>query len=71
MYALKHPEYISQPWHVFITYIIATWMACLSVCFFNRAMPYLNQAGIFFLLAGFFITLITWYGTHNLDGKLD
>jgi choline transport protein len=58
MYALKHPDYVSEPWHVFVTYIITTWIACLIVCFFNKAMPYLNQIGIFFILAGFFITLI-------------
>lgn len=58
MYALKHPDYTFQAWHVFVAYIIATWVACLLVCFFNRGMPWLSQAGIFFLLAGFFITVI-------------
>lgn len=58
MYALNHPEFVAKAWHVFVVYIIITWLACFSVCFFNRAMPYLNNVGIFFILAGFIITII-------------
>jgi choline transport protein len=58
MYALKHPDYVGERWHVFVTYIIVTWLACATVCLFNKAMPYLNQIGIFFILAGFLITII-------------
>ena len=57
-YALKHPDFVSQPWHVFVTYIITTWIACATVCFCNTAMPHLNTVGIFFILAGFLITVI-------------
>ena len=58
MYALNHPDLVVKNWQVFIVYIIMTWLACLSVCFFNRAMPLLNQSGIFFIIAGFLITVI-------------
>jgi choline transport protein len=58
MYSLTHPDFESQAWHVFVTYIIVTWISCLLVCFFNQAMPYLNNVGIFFVVAGFFITII-------------
>lgn len=58
MYALKHPDFVSEPWHVFVTYVITTWIACAIVCLFNKAMPYLNNIGIFFILAGFLITII-------------
>ncbi|KAH8202929.1 hypothetical protein TruAng_002875 [Truncatella angustata] len=58
MYALNHPDFVAESWHVFVVYIIVTWMACLSVCFFNRAMPYLNNVGIFFILSGFLITIV-------------
>lgn len=57
-YALKHPTLTVQPWQVFVTYIITTWLACAIVCLFNRAMPYLSQVGMFFILAGFVITII-------------
>lgn len=61
MYALKHPEFTAEAWHVFVTYVITTWIACALVCCFNKGMPYLNQIGIFFILAGFFITIIVWF----------
>lgn len=59
MYALKHPGFVAQPWHVFVTYVIATWLACAVVCSFNRFMPYLTQIGMFFIFAGFIITIVT------------
>jgi choline transport protein len=58
MYGVTHPDFVSKPWHVFVTYIIATWLACLTVCFFNKAMPHLNAIGILFILAGFLITVV-------------
>ncbi|KAK6200736.1 hypothetical protein LQW54_009540 [Pestalotiopsis sp. IQ-011] len=58
MYALNHPDFVADNWHVFVVYIIVTWAACLSVCFFNRAMPYLNNIGIFFILVGFLVTIV-------------
>lgn len=69
MYALTHADYVPQPWHVFVTYIIATWIACLAVCFFNSAMPHLNKLGIFFILAGFIITLIVVTVMPGRDGR--
>ena len=58
MWALKHPDFTPEAWHVFVTYIITTIVAATFVCGANRAMPYLNQVGIFFILAGFFITIV-------------
>ncbi|KPI36202.1 Choline transport protein [Cyphellophora attinorum] len=58
MYAANHPDYVGERWHVFVTYVIITWLAAPTVCLFNSAMPHLNKAGIFFILAGFLITII-------------
>lgn len=58
MYSLNHPEVNIKNWHIFIVYVIVTWLACIPVCFFNRTIPLLNKAGIFFVIAGFFITVI-------------
>ena len=57
MYALKHPDYVQEQWHVFVTYVIVTWLACAAVTW-NKAMPYLNQLGVFFILAGWLITIV-------------
>lgn len=59
MYALMHPNFVAERWHVFVVYIVYTWITCPAVCFGNRAMPYLNHAGLFFIVAGFFITIVT------------
>lgn len=47
MYALNHPEFTAQAWHVFVVYVISVWLACAAVCLANSAMPVLNKAGIF------------------------
>lgn len=56
-YALKHADYDFEPWHVFLVYLVVTWMACFTVCFFNRALPTLNYVGAFLVLGGFLITV--------------
>ncbi|KAJ4108685.1 hypothetical protein NW768_012162 [Fusarium equiseti] len=58
LYALKHPDYVVKETHVFLVYVITTWLACFSVCFAGRAMPILNQFGICWLLAGLVITIV-------------
>ncbi|KAF5548197.1 cholin permease [Fusarium napiforme] len=58
IYALKHPDYIVKEAHVFVVFVISTWLACFSVCFAGRAMPLLNQFGIYWLLIGLLITVV-------------
>lgn len=58
MYALNHDDFVAESWHVFITYIITTWLSCAAVCLFNSAMPSLNKIGVFIVLAGFIITVL-------------
>ncbi|KAH6685678.1 amino acid/polyamine transporter I, partial [Plectosphaerella plurivora] len=69
MYALGHPELTVAPWHVFITYVLSTWVACAVVCLANSAMPPLNKIGIFFILAGFLITVIVMGVMPGLPGR--
>lgn len=58
MYALNHPDFTAEAWHVFVVYVITVWLATALVCSANSAMPSLNNVGIFTILAGFFITVI-------------
>ncbi|TQB67712.1 hypothetical protein MPDQ_004906 [Monascus purpureus] len=58
MYALFHPGFEWQRWHVFVSYIIITWMCCLLVAFANRAMPTVEALGGTLVLLGFIITLV-------------
>jgi choline transport protein len=58
MYALNHQGFVAEPWHVFIAYLLATVLACATVCLANSAMPALNNFGVFAILVGFIITII-------------
>ncbi|KAJ9606647.1 hypothetical protein H2200_008655 [Cladophialophora chaetospira] len=69
MYAIEHEDFEVQRWHVFVTYLMVTWIGCLSVCFFNRAMPHLNAIGIFFILAGLLITVIVVAAMPGSGGR--
>lgn len=58
MYAVLHEGFEAKVWHVFVVYIITTVMACSAVCFANGAMPALNKAGMFAVIAFFIITVV-------------
>lgn len=58
MYALNHPAFVPAAWHVFVAYVVVTWLACATVCLCNRALPHLHRIGLFFVLAGFLATLV-------------
>ncbi|KAK8100160.1 hypothetical protein PG999_010534 [Apiospora kogelbergensis] len=69
MYAANHAGFEARPWHVFVTYIVATWLACALVCCANGAMPHLNTFGIFAVLVGFFVTVIVVTVMPGRDGR--
>lgn len=52
LYGLYHPDYVVARWHIFIGYIIITWIACGIVLFANRALPMINNIGLAFILGG-------------------
>ncbi|KAL5610265.1 hypothetical protein FOVSG1_004946 [Fusarium oxysporum f. sp. vasinfectum] len=58
IYALKHPDYIVKEVHLFVVFVISTWLACFSVCYAGGTMPLLNQFGIYWLLIGLLITIV-------------
>ncbi|KAH9863709.1 hypothetical protein J1614_009641 [Plenodomus biglobosus] len=58
MYGLFHEGYAFQRWHIFIAYLIITWMSCAVVLFANRALPKITTIGLSLILAGVFITIL-------------
>ncbi|ORY12433.1 amino acid/polyamine transporter I [Clohesyomyces aquaticus] len=58
MYGLFHPSYLYQRWHVFVAYLIITWLCCFTVMFGNRLLPAISNLGLFFILAGVFVTIL-------------
>ncbi|KAK7451574.1 choline transporter [Colletotrichum acutatum] len=59
MYAVWNwDKYVSQPFHVFIGYLIILWGCAGFVVFANKYAPYTQQAGTIFVLIGGVITII-------------
>lgn len=58
MYGLFHADFTAHSWHVFVSYMICTWICCVIVLFGNKALPALGNIGLFFILSGVFITVI-------------
>lgn len=69
MYAVNHPGFEAKAWHVFVTYILSTWIACAAVCLANSAMPNLNKVGVFAILGGFIITIVVVTVMPGRDGR--
>lgn len=58
MYAVYHTDYVPQQWHVFIAYLLILWFSTFVVVFFNRLVPYTQNAGMFFVIVGGVVTII-------------
>ncbi|KAL8907455.1 MAG: hypothetical protein Q9171_005841 [Xanthocarpia ochracea] len=58
MYAIMHDGFVTQQWHVFVTYIIATWILVLIVLYLNRALPSIEMIGGFTIIAGGLVTIL-------------
>lgn len=69
MYGLFHPGYAYERWHVFIVYLIYTWLSASIVMFANRALPTLTNIGLFLILAGCFITMLVCAIMPSTTGK--
>ncbi|KAH7305999.1 amino acid permease [Stachybotrys elegans] len=69
MYALNHPGFEIQSWHVFVTYALATWLSCAVVCLANRIVPSLNQLGLLAIIGGFLVTVIVVTVMPGRDGR--
>ncbi|KAL8722866.1 MAG: hypothetical protein Q9225_000699 [Loekoesia sp. 1 TL-2023] len=58
MYAVMHDGFVTKQWHVFVTYIIITWITCLINLYMNRALPSIEMIGGVTVTAGVFISII-------------
>ncbi|TQN68133.1 Choline transport protein [Colletotrichum shisoi] len=59
MYAVWNwDHYVSQPFHVYIGYLIILWGSAGFVVFANKYAPYTQHAGMWFVLIGGVVTII-------------
>lgn len=69
MYAITHPETETKAWHVFVTYIIVTWMCCCIVLFANGSLPSISKLGMFLILSGVLVTIIVCAVMPHVTGS--
>src|ERR1700749_3697389 len=58
MWAMNHPDYVSERWHVFIAYLIVTWTICAFSLFANKWIAKANYVLFVFVIGGWFITVV-------------
>ncbi|KAK2775257.1 hypothetical protein FQN52_004040 [Onygenales sp. PD_12] len=68
MYMLFHPDLEAKAWHTFVSYIICTWLCCCIVLFANRALPSISNLGMFFIIAGVFVTILVCAIMPHVNG---
>ena len=58
MYAVQHPDFTTQRWHVFVGYLLVVWITGLTVLYLNRALPSVETIGGFTVAMGVLISII-------------
>ncbi|KAK3341355.1 amino acid permease-domain-containing protein [Lasiosphaeria hispida] len=59
MYVVYHQDtYTFEPWQVYVAYLLILWLSTAIVIFANRLVPYTQNLGMFFVIAGGIITII-------------
>lgn len=58
MYALYHPAFVQQPWHLYLVFVLLTWLSVATVVWGNRWMPLLQTFGLWVVVIGGPVTII-------------
>ncbi|KAJ5433769.1 SNF2-related protein [Penicillium cf. griseofulvum] len=69
MYALMHPGFTPSQWNVFVSFLLCTWTCCCIVLFMNRFLPFIGNLGMFFILAGVFVTIVVCAVMPRVNGS--
>ena len=69
MYAAYHPEFVALQWHVFVAFIVITWLTCGIVLVANRALPLFESLGGLFTIVGVFITIVVCAAMPTSNGQ--
>ena len=69
MWYLNHPDFVPQPWHVFIVYLLCTWFGCAMIIFGHKLLPYFHSIGFIAMLSSLLITIITCVAMPGTGGR--
>ena len=68
MYTAFHTNFVAQKWHVFISYLICSWISCATVLFANKALPRISNLGLVFIVGGVLVTIIVCAVMPHVNG---
>ncbi|KAI4152153.1 MAG: hypothetical protein LQ341_000766 [Variospora aurantia] len=68
MYAAFHPEFVALQWHVFVSFLVITWLSCAIALFANRLLPLFESLGGFFTISGVIITVVVCAAMPTVKG---
>jgi amino acid transporter len=75
LYAIFHPDLVIEAWHVYIAYLLITWLVAAICIFANRTIPTLQHAGMVLVIVGGLVTIIVLaampgaHASHNFVWK--
>jgi choline transport protein len=69
IYALYHPDYNAQRWHIFIAYLGITWITCAIVLFGQRILPRIANLCAGLCMTIWFVTLMVCAIMPSTTGK--
>lgn len=58
LYAIFHPDFIIEAWHVYVAYVLITLIVALTCIFANRLIPMLQDMGMVLVIVGGLVTII-------------
>lgn len=58
MYSAVHPEYTTQRWHIFMCFLVSTWILCLIVLYLNKLLPNLAALSGILVTIGLVVTIL-------------
>jgi amino acid transporter len=58
LYAVFHTDLEIKSWHIYVAYLLLTWLSVLFCIFGNHIIPKLQNVGLFIILAGGLTTII-------------
>lgn len=58
MYSAFHPNYTTQRWHIFMSYVICSWIMCFITLYLNRLLPKLAALSGVLVIVGLLVTIL-------------
>lgn len=58
LYAIYNPQFVFEPWHSYVAFVLITWICTVFVIFGNKLISYLQYVGMSLIIFGGLVTII-------------